>query len=150
MIPELLGGPDTLMIGRVLWDEFFNNRDWPIASAVAIVMLLLLMIPILIFKRCSRAEQRGSAPDEQRSRVRQRPMLVAGLRVPVPADRAADGLLVQRIAAGDGLGRLLDSSGTASCCDNEQMLGAAWLSLKIAFYHRDRARSSWARWPRSC
>ena len=49
VIPELLGGPDTLMIGKVLWEEFFNNRDWPVASAVAIVMLLLLIIPITIF-----------------------------------------------------------------------------------------------------
>jgi len=56
VIPEMLGGPDTLMIGRVLWGEFFNNRDWPAASAVAIVMLLLLLVPILIFNRY---QQRG-------------------------------------------------------------------------------------------
>jgi putrescine transport system permease protein len=49
VIPELLGGPDTLMIGKVLWEEFFNNRDWPVASAVAIIMLLLLIVPITIF-----------------------------------------------------------------------------------------------------
>ena len=51
VIPEMLGGPDTLMIGRVLWQEFFNNRDWPVASAVAIVMLVLLIVPIMIFHR---------------------------------------------------------------------------------------------------
>ena len=51
VIPELLGGPDTLMIGKVLWEEFFNNRDWPVASAVAIIMLLLLIVPITIFHR---------------------------------------------------------------------------------------------------
>jgi putrescine transport system permease protein len=51
VIPALLGGPDTLMIGRVLWEEFFNNRDWPIASAVAIAMLLLLVAPIMILQR---------------------------------------------------------------------------------------------------
>ena len=56
VIPELLGGPDTLMIGRVLWNEFFNNRDWPVASAVAIVMLLLLLVPILIFHRYEQSE----------------------------------------------------------------------------------------------
>ncbi|MDM8555250.1 ABC transporter permease subunit [Desulfococcaceae bacterium HSG7] len=49
VIPELLGGSETLMIGRVLWQEFFNNRDWPVASAVAIVMLLLLAIPVAVF-----------------------------------------------------------------------------------------------------
>lgn len=51
VIPEMLGGPDTLMIGRILWQEFFNNRDWPVASAVAIVMLVLLIVPITIFHR---------------------------------------------------------------------------------------------------
>ncbi|TXH66739.1 MAG: ABC transporter permease subunit [Lysobacteraceae bacterium] len=59
VIPEMLGGPDTLMIGRVLWSEFFNNRDWPVASSVAIVMLLLLMIPILIFNRVQQKELEG-------------------------------------------------------------------------------------------
>lgn len=50
VIPALLGGPDTLMIGRVLWDEFFANRDWPVASAVAIVILLLLVVPMMLFQ----------------------------------------------------------------------------------------------------
>ncbi|WP_286173878.1 ABC transporter permease subunit [Rhodobacter sp. NTK016B] len=47
VIPALLGGPDTLMIGRILWDEFFSARDWPVASAVAIVMLVLVVLPIM-------------------------------------------------------------------------------------------------------
>ena len=51
VIPELLGGPDSIMIGRVLWQEFFNNRDWPVASAVAILMLLLLIVPIMWFHK---------------------------------------------------------------------------------------------------
>ena len=51
VIPELLGGPDSLMIGKVLWQEFFNNRDWPVASALAIIMLALLIIPITLFHR---------------------------------------------------------------------------------------------------
>ncbi|KAA9003283.1 putrescine ABC transporter permease PotH [Affinibrenneria salicis] len=51
VIPELLGGPDSIMIGRILWQEFFNNRDWPVASAVAIIMLLLLIVPIIWFHR---------------------------------------------------------------------------------------------------
>jgi putrescine transport system permease protein len=59
VIPEMLGGPDTLMIGRVLWGEFFNNRNWPVASAVAIVMLILLLIPILIFNRYQQRELEG-------------------------------------------------------------------------------------------
>ncbi|MGL4455540.1 MAG: putrescine ABC transporter permease PotH [Plesiomonas sp.] len=51
VIPELLGGPDSIMIGRVMWQEFFNNRDWPVASAVAIVMLLILALPIMWFHK---------------------------------------------------------------------------------------------------
>lgn len=56
VIPELLGGPDTLMIGKVLWEEFFNNRDWPVASSLAIVMLALLLIPIVLFHRLQTRE----------------------------------------------------------------------------------------------
>ncbi len=50
VIPTLLGGPDNLMIGRVLWDEFFGNRDWPVASAVAIAFLILLVGPIAVYQ----------------------------------------------------------------------------------------------------
>jgi putrescine transport system permease protein len=56
VIPRLLGGTDSLMIGRVLWDEFFSNRDWPVASAVAICLLVALVIPIMIFQRYQRQE----------------------------------------------------------------------------------------------
>jgi putrescine transport system permease protein len=56
VIPTLLGRPDQLMIGRVLSDEFFENRDWPVASAVAILVLLLLVIPIMWFQRLERQE----------------------------------------------------------------------------------------------
>ena len=51
VIPDLLGGSDTLMIGKTLWNEFFNNRDWPLASAVAVILLLVLTIPIVLFQR---------------------------------------------------------------------------------------------------
>ena len=51
VIPALLGGLDSLMIGRTLYDEFFVNRDWPLASAVAVVLLLILILPIMLFQR---------------------------------------------------------------------------------------------------
>jgi putrescine transport system permease protein len=51
VIPELLGGPSTLMIGKVLWDEFFTNRDWPVASAVAVALLALLILPTAFVRR---------------------------------------------------------------------------------------------------
>jgi putrescine transport system permease protein len=50
VIPDLLGGSDTLMIGKTLWSEFFNNRDWPLASAVAVLLLFILVVPIVIFQ----------------------------------------------------------------------------------------------------
>ena len=60
VIPALLGGPNTLMIGRVLWDEFFSNRDWPVASSVAIAMLVVLVIPIMIMRSAQdRMEERS-------------------------------------------------------------------------------------------
>jgi putrescine transport system permease protein len=59
VIPSLLGGSGTLMIGKVLWEEFFNNRDWPVASAVAIILLLILVIPIVLFQRAREKEDAG-------------------------------------------------------------------------------------------
>ena len=50
VIPALLGGLDSLMIGRTLYDEFFTNRDWPLSSAVAIILLLILVVPIMLFQ----------------------------------------------------------------------------------------------------
>ena len=51
VIPDLLGGSETIMIGKTLWAEFFNNRDWPVSSAVAVVLLMILIIPIVAFQR---------------------------------------------------------------------------------------------------
>jgi putrescine transport system permease protein len=61
VIPELLGGPETLMIGKVLWQEFFNNRDWPVASALAVVMLAILIVPIILFNRSQAKELEAKA-----------------------------------------------------------------------------------------
>ena len=61
VIPALLGGPDTLMIGKVLWNEFFSNRDWPVASAVAIALLMLLLIPIMLLRNAQAASAEAAA-----------------------------------------------------------------------------------------
>jgi len=58
VIPELLGGPETLMIGHVLWDEFFSNNDWPMAASVAVVMVALIIIPLAFFNK-HQAESTG-------------------------------------------------------------------------------------------
>ena len=62
VIPDLLGGPDTLMIGKVLWTEFFSNKDWPVASAVAVATLLLLVVPIVWFQK---AQEESSKKTEE-------------------------------------------------------------------------------------
>ena len=61
IIPALLGGADTLMIGRVLWDEFFVSRDWPVASAVSVVLLLILVLPMMWFQRLESRQVGGEA-----------------------------------------------------------------------------------------
>ncbi|RWC58425.1 ABC transporter permease subunit [Mesorhizobium sp.] len=57
VIPDLLGGSQTLMIGKTLWNEFFANRDWPVSSAVAVILLLLLIVPIMLFQRAQARAQ---------------------------------------------------------------------------------------------
>jgi putrescine transport system permease protein len=59
VIPDLLGGPDTLMIGKVLWDEFFANHDWPVAAALAVVLIAVLVLPILLAQRLLDREPRA-------------------------------------------------------------------------------------------
>ncbi len=59
VIPELLGGPQTLMIGRVLWDEFFSNNDWPMAATVAVVMVLLIIVPLALFNKYQAESTQG-------------------------------------------------------------------------------------------
>lgn len=61
VIPYLLGGSESLLIGRVLFDEFFVNRDWPLASAVAIVLLLLLVVPIVLLQRYHAKDEEAAA-----------------------------------------------------------------------------------------
>ena len=100
VIPSLLGGPNNLMIGRVLWDEFFGNHDWPVAAAVAIAASCCcspVRSPSTSTTACasSRAKPRGT-PLLARAAHR----AVSRHRVPVPADAGADRLLLQRLGAG--------------------------------------------------
>ena len=62
VIPELLGGPETQMIGRVLWDEFFSNNDWPMAATVAVVMVLLIIVPLALFNKHQMDNTAGGRP----------------------------------------------------------------------------------------
>jgi putrescine transport system permease protein len=60
VIPDLLGGSQTLMIGQTLWTEFFANRDWPVAAAIAVVLLALLVIPIAVYENIHSRQIAGS------------------------------------------------------------------------------------------
>jgi putrescine transport system permease protein len=62
VVPDLLGGADTLMIGRVLWAEFFANRDWPMASAAAILLVAILVLPMMALQRAERKDLGESQP----------------------------------------------------------------------------------------
>ena len=101
VIPEMLGGANTLMMGRVMWNEFFNNTDWPMASAVTCVMVLLLgaagAVPVQPVKQ---QEQAGGGANERSQQDAARPRARAGVFLPVCAHRQPDGLLVQRVAGG--------------------------------------------------
>ncbi|MBX3572555.1 MAG: ABC transporter permease subunit [Mesorhizobium sp.] len=60
VIPDLLGGSQTLMIGKTLWNEFFSNRDWPVSSAVAVILLLMLVVPMMFFQQAqAKAQEQG-------------------------------------------------------------------------------------------
>jgi len=66
IIPDLLGGSDTLMLGRVLWSEFFSNRDWPLASAVAVMLLVLIVGPVVLFRHAEERRQDRPAGEAAR------------------------------------------------------------------------------------
>ena len=58
VVPDLLGGPDTAMVGKVLWEEFFDNRNWPTAAAIAVVLIAVLTVPVLLFQHLAEREPR--------------------------------------------------------------------------------------------
>jgi putrescine transport system permease protein len=61
VIPDLLGGPDALMIGKIMWTEFFSNRDWPVASALTVALLILLVGPMIALQSARRREAKAEA-----------------------------------------------------------------------------------------
>ncbi len=61
VIPDLLGGPDTLMLGKLMWTEFFSNKDWPLASALAAVLLVVLIIPFMLLRHFEQRNQEAAA-----------------------------------------------------------------------------------------
>ena len=138
VIPTLLGGPDNLMIGRVLWDEFFGNRDWPVASAVAIAFLVLLVGPIALYQHYSAEQQealsrwkgaRLAIPDHdavpRASRFLYMPMLVL-----IAYSFNASAL----VSVWGGF----STSWYTRLVHNDQILDAAWLSLEVGAGRVDR------------
>ncbi len=113
VIPSLLGGSDTLMIGKVLWEEFFANRDWPVASAVAVILLLILIIPIVLFQR---NEQNRRRPTHETADMVQRHIPDAGLCVPLHPDARSSSSTASTKAAWSRSGPGFRPNGTASCC----------------------------------
>ena len=116
VIPELSAGPNTLMIGRVLWNEFFSNRDWPVASAVAIAMLVALVVPIMILRS---AQARGGAAGDRRGGAS-----VGGHEAPAPPARGA---ATRRLPTGRRLGGTLRRRSLAA--DGGAAVRAAWFTV---------------------
>ena len=123
------------MIGKVLWEEFFNNRDWPVASAVAVILLLILIIPIILFQR-NEQKQREADMDETPHLVQHhRPPggTGAGLRLPLPAD--ADPHHLSSASTSSKLVTVWAGFSTkwyGELLQNEAFLNAAWVTLKVA------------------
>ena len=109
VIPDLLAGSSSMMIGQTLWLEFFTNKDWPVAAAAAVALLVLLVPPLLLYDRLQRRtlEGRADGAQGQQHLAVQRHGAGAGAGVSVPADRDPRHLFVQRLAAGHGVGRLV-------------------------------------------
>ena len=130
VIPALLGGPDALMIGKVLWTEFFSNRDWPVASAVAIALLLLLVVPIMFLQRAQDAEAKGATMMQGFSLFRIMALVFGFAFLYVP--------ILSLIVYSFNKSRLVTVWGGFSTewygrlFENQQILNAAWLSLQIA------------------
>ena len=128
VIPDLLGGSQTLMIGKTLWNEFFANRDWPVSSAVAVMLLLVLIVPIMIFQNAqARAQEQG---DERELEPFQHHLHRAGLRVPLSADRASGHLLLQQIKLVTVWGGF-STKWYYSLFHNQGLMDAAWVTLRV-------------------
>ena len=138
VIPDLLGGSDSMMIGQTLWTEFFANRDWPVASAVAIVLLCLLLVPIVIYQHLQMRELERGVESCARPFGLQRHLGRARPGVPLSADRDPGDLFVQRLAAGHASGAAGRRAGMPRCCNDEGMLDAAWITLRIGARVGDR------------
>ena len=146
VIPELLGGPQTLMIGRVLWDEFFSNNDWPMASTVAVVMILLIIVPLAIFNRYQAAGPGGAAMSggrhtlfgagfaaQLRARLARAPAIVF-LYLPIVAlvVYSFNASPVPNVWAGFSL------KWYAALPGDREMIAGLWLSLQDRLLHRLR------------
>ena len=133
VIPDLLGGSGTLMIGRTLWTEFFSNRDWPVASAVAVILLLLLIVPIVLFQRHQQRQREREAGGLMRrglSGVNLAALTLgfAFLYIPIL-------LLIVYSFNESKLVTVWAGFSTkwyAAMVQNELLLDAAWMTLKVA------------------
>ena len=114
VIPDLLGGSQTAMIGQTIWTEFFANKDWPTASAVAVVLVCLLVTPIVIFQYQA-MRGIGAGLTMRKAFCRSISPRSARPRVSLSADRHSGHLFVQCLASGRGVGRLVDALVCRAC-----------------------------------
>ena len=150
VIPDLLGGSDTLMIGRTMWNEFFANRDWPVASAVAIVLLAALLVPLILFERAQMRQQESAGSGAMTNRLGYGGVLVllfsfAFLYAPIA-------LLILYSFNASKLVTVWGGFSTrwyVSLLHNDALIAAAWTSLRVGARLGGASRRCWARSPRS-
>ena len=136
VIPDLLGGSQTLMIGKTLWNEFFSNRDWPVSSAVAVILLLLLIVPIMIFQKCAGARAGAGPMNTSWTRFNITSIVLgfAFLYLPIV-------LLVIFSFNESKLVTVWGGFSTkwyASLFNNQGLMDAAWVTARVARHLRDR------------
>ena len=130
VIPDLLGGSQTLMIGKTLWNEFFSNRDWPVSSAVAVILLLLLVVPIVLFQRAqARAQERGDSDGQ----------MVAASTSPRSCSASPSSICRSfSWSSSRSTNPSWSPSGAASrpngmsrCSHNQALIDAAWVTVRV-------------------
>ena len=145
VIPDLLGGSGTLMIGRILWTEFFRNRDWPVASAVAVILLLVLIVPIVLFPAPPAAPARGGGLMRRGLSGINLAALTLGfafLYIPILLLIIFSFNESKLVTVWAGF----STKWYAAMVENELLLDAAWMTLKVA--RRLVNRGAGARHPR--
>ncbi len=135
VIPDLLAGSDSLMIGQTLWAEFFTNKDWPLASALAVVLLCVLLVPLLIYEKCNaqQLEERPVMHALHGSSLVQHRLAGASVWRFSICRSSFSSSIRSTIRASSRCGAAGRCAGIVELFRDQAMIDAAWMSLRVAF-----------------